>query len=400
MKFVMFVIDGASDVPAPELGSRTPLEAAFAPTLHHLAARGVLGRLESTFEHYPVESMVCVMGLIGYEPAEFYPGGRSAFEAMALGIPLNDDDLIFRCNTITVDPSDQRLTDFTAGMISDSTARRVLSRLQLPDPSWEVFPGQSYRNVLVIRHSGIRPTDIVCAAPHMHIGESAHDLLPYGLTEEAEALAARIRTFLLDTHRQMSPGQPAHNGHTNMLWVWSGAKKASWPSFESRTRKTAALVGGLNFLHGIAMAADIDFDRIPGATGYLDTNYEAKLTYAIDCVRNHDFTLVHINAADEAGHKRDAVLKTRVIEEIDQRLLGPLVRSLREQYGDDGFRLMICPDHATRSDDGRHTREPVPFVLYGHGVEESGVSCFSEAAASELPLQPPLSAISLLFGNQ
>jgi len=123
MKTVMIIIDGLGDELIPELDGATPLEASFAPNMHYIASRGRIGRIRTTFPGYPIESMVCIMGLLGYEPERFYPHGRASFEAMAKGIPLHPGDLVLRCNTITVDPVARTLADFTAGMISDSKAR-------------------------------------------------------------------------------------------------------------------------------------------------------------------------------------------------------------------------------------------------------------------------------------
>ena len=136
----MVIIDGLGDEPITELNGITPLAAAFAPNLHYIASRGKVGRIETTFPGFPIESMVCIMGLLGYEPEKYYPTGRASFEALAKGIPLNANDLIFRCNTITVDKNKQTLADFTGGLISDSDARKLISRITLPFDHWVLIP--------------------------------------------------------------------------------------------------------------------------------------------------------------------------------------------------------------------------------------------------------------------
>ena len=45
MKYVIVLPDGAADVPLPQLGGRTPLEAARIPNMDRVAKTGRLGRL-------------------------------------------------------------------------------------------------------------------------------------------------------------------------------------------------------------------------------------------------------------------------------------------------------------------------------------------------------------------
>ena len=140
MKVVMIVIDGLGDEPIPELQGKTPLEVAHIPNIHYIATRGQIGRIQTTFPGFPVESMVCIMGLLGYDPIKYYPSGRASFEAMAKGIPLKSNDIILRCNLITIDKDKQIIKDFTAGLIEDSHARALISQINLPYENWGVIP--------------------------------------------------------------------------------------------------------------------------------------------------------------------------------------------------------------------------------------------------------------------
>lgn len=392
MKQLMVILDGVSDVACPALAGRTPLEAALAPNLHYLATRGRLGRIDTAFEGFPVESMVCIMGLLGYAPQQFYPAGRSSFEAMAKGITLSKRDLILRCNTVTADLGAQMLTDFTAGQIGDATARRLVSRIRLPHSGWELYPGQSYRNILVVRDVGLDPRRIRCAAPHQHLGEPLQALLPDSDEPAAADLMAELRAFLLSTQQQIA-AMSLDDCRANMLWVWSPAELADWPGFYQRTGLKAAVVGGLDFLHGIAMAADMFYEVIPGATGEVDSNLAAKAEHSLRYLERHDFVLVHVNATDEAGHQKDADLKRRAIERADREVLGPLLRGMSEHYGERGFRILVCGDHMTRSTDGRHVGEPVPAVLYGSGIVANGALAFTEAESRAFDAIPSLSAL-------
>ena len=381
MKTVMIIIDGVGDEPVAALSGRTPLEAAFIPNIHYIANRGRIGRIRTTFPGFPIESMICVMGLLGYEPQQYYPGGRSSFEAMAKGIPLHAGDLVLRCNTVTVDPQRQVLADFTAGLISDSDARALIAQISLPRDNWELYTGQSYRNILIVRHADADADALRCREPHMHIGQPVRDNLPRGDDPRTGRLAGEIGDFLLDTQRQIGRLDLPRTCAANMLWVWSPSRKPVWPSFRERTGVQAALVGGLDFLHGIAMAAKIHFDVIPGATGYTDTNYQAKAEYTVRYLERYDFVVTHVNATDEEAHQHNPAGKLRAIETIDHAIVGPVLRALVNKYGSD-FRIVICGDHATRCHDGKHADDPVPYALFAGGMDSRNGSRFSETACA------------------
>jgi 2,3-bisphosphoglycerate-independent phosphoglycerate mutase len=383
MKTVMIVIDGLGDEPIPALNGKTPLAAAFAPNIHYIANRGTIGQMRTTFAGFPVESMVCIMGLLGYEPAKFYPNGRASFEAMAKGIPLHASDLVLRCNIVTVDPARSLLTDFTAGLISDSHARALISHIDLPHTNWELYPGQSYRNILIIRGANVDPHDIRCFEPHMNIGGPIAELLPIAAVPEVRCLVGQISEFLLDTRRQIRGMSMPARCAGNMLWVWSPSSKPEWPSFTARTGLTAAVVGGLDFLHGIAMAAGIHFDVIPGATGYIDTDYDAKAAYTVKYLEDFDFVLTHVNAADEEAHQHNHLGKVAAIELTDRRIVGPVLYELEKRYGGD-FRIVICGDHETRCHDGKHTEALVPYALYGKGIQPGNAPRFAEAPCATM----------------
>lgn len=376
MKSVIVIIDGLSDEPIKELKDKTPLEASFIPNIQYMANRGNMGRIKTTFNGFPIESMICIMGLIGYEPEKFYPAGRSSFEAMAKGISLYDGDLILRCNIVTADLEKQKLIDFTAGQISDTNARKIISKIKLPHDNWELYPGQSYRNTLIIRGAGIDVNKIKCFEPHMNIGKNINEILPISSDDKTLNLVKEIKEFLINTQKQIKE-MDSLECDANMLWVWSPSKKAIWPSFKERTNLDAVFVGGLDFLHGIAMAANIDFEIIPGATGYIDTDYSAKAEYAIRYLDKYDFVLVHINAADEEAHLHNYKGKIEAIEKVDKYIIAPILDELRKKYND-SFRIAVLGDHMTKCIDGKHGDDAVPYVLYGNNIENENGLQFCE----------------------
>lgn len=363
MKTVMVIIDGLSDDLIPELGNKTPLECAFIPNIDYIANHGKCGLINTCFEGYPIESMVCIMGLLGYDPHKYYPNGRASFEAMAKGIPLKRRDLVFRCNTITIDREKQTITDFTAGMISDSAAREIISKIELPFGNWELYPGQSYRNTLIIRDANVDIRSIKCYEPHMNVGRPIKDLMPHCNNSNSQKLLNHINEFLLDSQNQIEGMLVSSSCKANMLWVWSPSSKPELPPFKEMTGLNAACVCGLDFLNGLAMATGIHFDVIPGATGYINTNYQAKANSTIKYLADFDFVLTHINAADEEAHQRNFLGKQKAIEAIDEFVIAPVLSYLYKHYKND-FKIIVCGDHKTRCSDGTHCKDPVPFVLY------------------------------------
>lgn len=395
MKSVIVIVDGMSDEPLASLGGETPLGAANVPTLDYLAGHGRVGQFSTTFPGYPIESMVCIMGLLGYPPAQFYPGGRASFEALARGVAVSPSEIALRCNIVGLDDAGVHLRDFTSGMIDDSHARQLLELAEVPDPRWRLVAGQSYRNLLIVPSDGASASAIRCAEPHMHHGEEISSLLPHSVDAASEALAAKLRKFLLASQRTFTRHGRGIWPHADMLWVWSPSTWLEWPSLLSRTGLRAAMIGGLDFLGGIAMAASIHFEPVPGATGYIDTDYDAKARRAAEYLTEYDVVIVHVNAADEAGHQRDPLAKKSAIEAVDARIVKPLLAALR-RTSPSRFNLLVCADHTTRCSDGRHTDALTPFLLFGPDVIPNGATEFSERECSRYDAQSSLVMLSLV----
>ncbi|MDR1242040.1 MAG: 2,3-bisphosphoglycerate-independent phosphoglycerate mutase [Deltaproteobacteria bacterium] len=395
MKHVLLILDGASDEQIPELNGQTPLEAACTPHLDYLARSGTRGRLQTAFQGLPVDSLVCIMGILGYDPARYYPGGRASVEALARGISLAQDDLALRCNIVRVSDNGETLLDFTAGMISDRHAERLLTRASLPDRAWELHTGQSYRNLLVIR--GIRRAipDIVetleCCPPHMHSDEKVHGLLPEGKTRSAEKPARQLRDFMLDSYIRFTAGKRPKGCAGNMLWVWSPSAMPDMPAFQATCGKRGCVAAGLDFMHGLGMSIGMDFKPAPAATGYTDTDYSAKAGAAIGALDEYDFALVHVNSPDEASHQRNPREKVLAIERVDRFVVGPLLCRLRDTARDD-FTFAVCADHMTRCRDGKHAGVPTPYLVYP-GARPAVNGRLTERSVEALPVLPSLDII-------
>lgn len=378
-KIFMLILDGVSDDPLPELNWQTPLEVAVTPHIEYLAKMAKIGKIKTTYNGYPIESLVCIMGLLGYDPRKYYPCGRASFEALARGIPLGENDLAFRCNIVRTDEKGETISDFTANMISDTNAKKILSQIKLPSPMWELYPGQSYRNLLIVRQPGIGADDIRLYEPHMHQNEQISSILPVARknTVQSVAFAKAMKKFSMDSYSQIKFINRDEDCLGNMLWFWSPSEKPHFPTFESMHGYKGAVVAGLDFMHGLAMAANMYFEIIPGATGYIDTDYDAKANAAIKLLKKYDFVLTHVNSTDEAAHMRSPSEKIKAIERADKKILGPVFHYLNENYAE-GYKIMICGDHKTSCLNGKHLSDPVPSLIYTKPGPPAYANLFSE----------------------
>jgi len=380
MKYVIVLCDGMADFPIPILENKTPLEYAYIPNMHFLAKNGQVGKMKTIFENLPIESAVANMGILGYEPSVYYPNGRASFEALAQGIAIGDNNLAFRCNLISL--NHDKIKDFTSANISDGHAKNLISHFKINNADIKIFPGQSYRNLLIVRNTDVCPKDIITSPPHMNIKKSIKDILPQGRTPESKKLAKILSELMLDSINQLSSLNKYYKTEGDMFWLWSPSSTPSLPNFYEKYNLSGSIVAALDFLKGIGAAANMNFEDVPDTNGYIDTSYENKLKYAIKSLETNDFVYIHINAPDEEGHNRNALNKVKSIENIDHKILGPLILNLREQYGNN-FRLAILPDHYTAVKDGKHYGFDVPFLVYGKDIQSDKLNEFTEKEAAK-----------------
>jgi len=398
MKFLIVIPDGAADAPQASLGGRTPLEAARTPALDALAARGRVGLTNHVPDSLPPGSEVACMSLMGYDPLVFFTG-RAPLEAAAQGIVLGPRDLAVRCNLVTI--RDRVMEDFTAGHVTTAEATDLLAACQAGlaadfpalAAAWRFAPGVSYRNLLLYRGDGACAAqaaedpaagaplgaDLRTTPPHDLMDKPVVDHFPRGtgsrlLTE----IMARSADWLTDhpvNRRRMAAGsRPATH-----VWLW-GAGRA--PAFEPFTKKygcSGTMITAVDLLRGLAALAGWKRLEVAGATGYLDTDYAAKGRAAIAEFATSDLVCVHVEAPDEASHQGDAAAKVRAIEEIDEKIVAPVVAHLATT-GE--HRVLVCPDHPTFISTKTHSRGPVPFVMAGTGVRAGRQAAYHESTAA------------------
>jgi 2,3-bisphosphoglycerate-independent phosphoglycerate mutase len=161
-----------------------------------------------------------------------------------------------------------------------------------------------------------------------------------------------------------------------MVWPWGGGKKPSMPSFKEKYGLKAAVISAVDLVKGIGIYTGMKIIDVPGATGREDTNYEGKADYALKALEDNDLVFVHVEAPDEAGHARDYRLKVKAIEDFDKRLLGRILKGLKEPYA-----ITVLPDHPTPIKIGTHTKDPVPFTIKSPLIDADDVQEFDEFSA-------------------
>ncbi|ACL17320.1 cofactor-independent phosphoglycerate mutase [Methanosphaerula palustris] len=365
MKYLLVLGDGMADEPIPELGNRTPLAYANTPNMDRIAREGRSGQVQTVPDGFEPGSDVANLSILGYHPARFYTG-RGPLEAVNMGVDLTDDQIAYRCNLVTI--RDGVMQDFSAGHITSAEGAALFKSLQEYLPEVKLVSGVSYRNLLVVD----RGRGAEGKAPHDIVGEEIEQYLPHG--EDAPLLRACIEKSIevFADHPvnrdRLARGLPA----ATMIWPWSGGKRPALIPFQEKYGKKGGMISAVDLLNGIARYADMKVITVPGATGYLDTDYQAKARYAIEALKDLDFLYLHVEAPDEAGHLGSLKEKVKAIERVDE-MIGTIMA------GFDGV-IAVLPDHATPIRLKTHTRGPVPCAVLGKGKDETEV--FSEEAAA------------------
>ncbi|MDH7600798.1 MAG: cofactor-independent phosphoglycerate mutase [Armatimonadota bacterium] len=377
MKYLLVVFDGMADEPLDELDGKTPMQVAKKPYMDDLASRSLVGTAVTTPEGMAPGSDITNMAILGYDPRDYYTG-RGAIEAASLDIPLERSDIVFRANLISTDG--ERMLDSTGGHISTEEARELIILIdeKLRTNVIRFYPGVSYRHIMVW-HKG--PREIQCTAPYKFQDQPFKHYYPVG--DGADKLIRLMEDSyeILDCHpinrRRREEGLlPA-----NMIWFWGESTAPQMPSFFQRFGKIGAVVAAVDLIRGLGKLVGLKVIDVPGATGYVDTNYLGKGQYAVRALDSYDFVWVHVEAPDEAGHEKNIDKKIEAIQECDQKVLGTILDGIKKRGYD--VRILLMPDHRTPISSGSHSEGPVPFLLFDSTKPERNHIPFDERAVED-----------------
>ena len=399
MKYVVLLGDGMSDEAIEGLGGKTPLQAANTPNMDFMAKRGQLGLAHTVPAGYPPGSDVANLSMFGYDPVQCYTG-RSPLEAASMGVELGPDDVAFRVNLVHLDARGGRLImdDYSAGHISTADGRELMEELQrqLGDDEFSFHPGVSYRH-LMVWHNG--RTEIKATPPHDITGQDIIKFMPSG--EGSDRLIYIMNAAQMIFHNHPQYKRRAEKGETpaNSIWLWGHGKAPAMDDFRTRFGLTGAVISAVDLIKGIGVYAGLDIINVPGATGYLDTNFSGKAQAALQALQDRDYVFVHVEAPDEASHSGKLADKIKAIELFDEQVVGPVLQGIK-QFG--AYRILCAPDHPTPVALMTHTSDPVPFVIYaGEQEVKQGVAGYDEcsAAATKLSITPGYRLMELLLNR-
>jgi 2,3-bisphosphoglycerate-independent phosphoglycerate mutase len=331
LKRLLVIIDGMEDLPYPELDGKTPLS--FASSLQK-------ARLLPPISHTPPgrepDSLACILFMLGAPPHSI-PHGRAFVEAAAHGIHMREEDLAMRLNAVGVENG-----ILVKNGVDTNVSTNIGADVSAP---FEIRKLDGYRHILIAPGGKKYADTLVTFAPHQNIGRPVRELTCAG---NDLGLALKEMTLALLQRYENTTYMP-----------WSPSVYVPLPSFREVSGLCGAVVARADVVIGIARLMGMD-DYIPeGATGDVDTQLAAKTEAALACVSRYDFTLLHINGADEASHRKKPREKALFIQRIDREVLEPLLRHLPP-----GCELTVTSDHASLCQTGAHGTMKVSRFLW------------------------------------
>ena len=380
MKYIVILGDGMADEPLEVLGGRTPLECANTPAMDELASKGTMGLARTVPSSMKPGSDVANLAVLGYDPEKNY-SGRSPLEALSVGVPMEDTDVVFRCNIVTVSEeepyAEKTIIDHSSGEISSADADILMDtiRAAFNDEEFQFYSGTSYRHITVWKHGDV----LDMAQPHDHLGEVIGPHLP----EHQKFREMMERSFdLLNNHPLNVQRAAEGKNKANSLWFWGAGTKPGLGSFKEKTGLEGAMISAVDLLKGIAVGAGMTSIDVEGATGSLETNYEGKADAAVKALLadGKDFVYIHVEGPDEMGHQGSIDHKILSIEFLDQRLVRRVMDAM-DASGED-YRILLMPDHPTPIRCRTHTSDPVPYVIFDSANQQKKIAHYTEKEAA------------------
>ena len=383
MKYVVLLCDGMADLPRADLQNSTPMGVADKKNMDKLAKVSEVGMVKTVIDKLKPGSDVANLSVLGYDP-EIYYSGRSPLEAGSIGIDMKPTDVSFRTNLVTLsdEPNyeDKTMVDYCAGDISTAEAAELIKFIQskLGNEKYSFYSGVSYRHCLIWDHG---TTDIgTLTPPHDISGRKITDYL--GVNENGrELLEMMKKSYDLLKDHPINQKRIAEGKHpANSIWFWGEGVRKNLMPFTEKYGLKGAMISAVDLLKGIGKFTGMEVIDVPGATGYIDTNFSGKAEAAIKTLRDgNDFVYIHVEAPDECGHRFEVANKVKAIELIDRKILGPVL----EAFKNEDLKILICPDHPTPLELKTHTNAPVPYLIYDSRKAVKGVDKFDEAHAKE-----------------
>jgi len=355
MKYLLLIPDGMADLRIEELGNKTPLEVADKPNMDFLAKEGCCGIARTIPEGFEPGSDIANLTILGIDVRKYYTG-RGPIEALYRGIK---GKIVFRCNIVKVEGG--LMIDYSGGKVEDDVAREIFKALNENIPEFmRFYSGRSYRGLLVIEREYC---EVETTPPHDITGKPIINYLPRG---------CELSHVLIEIMERSKDVVPRFTEKANMIWIWGGGRIPSFPKFKDLYGLRAAMISEVDLIMGIGRGMGMDVIEVDGVTGYIDTNYKGLARATVKALNDYDFVMLHIEGIDEVSHEGDFERKVEAIEVYDEKIVGYII----DRIDLEDFRIMLIPDHQTPVKIRTHTRDPVPFTVFG--LKRDDVRSFDE----------------------
>lgn len=374
-----------ADLPVPELNGKTPLEAAAHPNMDRIAQHGRFGMTRTVPEGMPPGSDTANLSVFGYDPKIYY-SGRSPLEAANIGVELAPEDVSYRCNFVTLTPADSieaaAMLDYSAGEISTEESQKLICDLAplFAKKGAQLYCGTKYRHCLVLRNAKIGTQ---CQPPHDMPRLPVQGRLPEGVNAPL-LLELMHDSFALLQHHPVNAARIANGlNPVTCCWFWGEGRKPALTPFSQLYGVRGGVISAVDLLRGIARCAEMQVLPVDGViTGNYHTDFAAKGRAAIRALENDcDLVYIHVEAPDECGHHHEVPEKVWAIQQIDEKIIGPVMAYL-EGCGED-YSVLVMPDHPTPLRLQSHSGAPVPFALLdSRKAGDRGAVRYTEAEAA------------------
>lgn len=421
MKKILYVIlDGLGDRPLPELGGRTPLEAASTPNMDGLAAAGRQGTVITVGKGIAPESDVAVMAILGYDPLRYH-AGRGPLEALGAGLDFSEGAVALRGNFATGGPG-WTIVDRRVGRDLTSAEAAELAAAVNAEVRLTTFQARSvvqatigYRCALVItpkdgKLSGnITNTDPAYArleglgVVKADAGNEVEECKPLDDSAEAWTAAELVNEFtrksreILDGHSVNRHRRQQGKLPANLILLRdAGDKLPPTPSIQERFGIEFGCFVEMPVERGIARLLKMAIVEVPPSFGDREPAYREWGRRAAQEIPRHGGLYLHLKGPDEPGHDGDYEGKKDVIELIDRAFFGTLLPKIRLA----DTIVAVTADHATPCALRGHSADPVPLLVSGAGVPADRTKTFSEreAATGDLGMMFGVDIMPMLAG--
>ncbi len=389
MKYIILICDGAADWPIEELGNKTIFEATETPYLDDIASNGKMGLLKTIPEGMSPGSECANMSIMGYRP-EIDLTGRGPLEALSAGVSMNNTDIAFRCNLVTIEK--ELIKDYSSGHITTQEGRALINFIQskLKEEGVDFFPGVQYRHILRL-DGNMYSEKVKTIPPHDILDQCYKDYLPKLIDLDNEKAKKTVDLLirlieksneLLIHHEINKKREKNGKSMATHIFPWSGGKKPNIEPFYKKYGIKGSVISAVDLIHGIGIAAGLEPIHVEGATGLPDTNYRGKVEAAINELKKRDFVYLHIEAIDEMAHTGDYKKKMEALRDFDHQVIKPIIEA--EELFNNELKIAVLPDHLTPCKIRTHSNEPVPFVIYNPKIPNSrNLHSFSEKNAED-----------------